>query len=236
MMVNENEIMGFRGLCLRLAEEIRKAYWQPLHDYVVDRPNVHNTFTGLLLSPEKWIFYFGKTHLAIEYIGALKVDDISQEGQIKLEYHDFTNSENDFVDQIIGFSFEGSVNIGDFLPQITENLMIPTDSGFDKLMELGWNFGAQSFLAAFNPGKINLTKGKFSRLINSFFFDANKSGLITRHIKWIDFIPINFIEQDSELSSFSMDLRVFSKLIEHDAHLKMILNILNYLGLIDLLN
>ena len=54
--------------------------------------------------------------------------------------------------------------------------------------ELNWNFAAQSYIISFNSSPPVPQVGHFARITNSFFFDADESGLKTRHIKWIDFI------------------------------------------------
>lgn len=60
-------------------------------------------------------------------------------------------------------------------------------------------------------------EGQFTRIINGFFFDADESGLITRHIKWLDLIPITFNGDDEKTDSIAIYLEPYKNLIERDA-------------------
>lgn len=42
--------------------------------------------------------------------------------------------------------------------------------------------------------------------------------MVTRHIKWLDIIPIEFDDSHPELDSFGFDFSIYKELIAHDAH------------------
>ena len=73
-------------------------------------------------------------------------------------------------------------------------------------------------MIAMNGSAPIVLKKHFSRIINGFFFDADDSGLKTRHIKWLDFIPILFDDSDGEVDKFAFDVSFMKNFIEHDAH------------------
>ena len=101
------------------------------------------------------------------------------------------------------------------LVPFTEEMILPTNAGAEKLLELKWNFIAQDAIIGFNMPAPSPQKGEFARIVNSFFFDADEYGLKTRHIKWIDFIPIETQEEKDKIGVF-FDLTPYSKLIDQD--------------------
>ncbi|WMN12071.1 DUF4263 domain-containing protein [Marivirga salinae] len=60
---------------------------------------------------------------------------------------------------------------------------------------------------------------QFSRIVNGLFFDADENGLKTRHIKWIDFIPVSYDDSQEGYDSYSINFGFYNEqLIELDAH------------------
>ena len=198
-------------------EEIRKHYWAHLWKYLEEHPELKKTFPAFLLNPEQIIVYVGKTHVAIEYLGPERVDDLKLNGGSFLKYHDYGESNNNFFENIIGFTFDSTVSFNMPLPPINEDLIIPTNKGFDKLLELKWNFAGQNSMIGFNFPAPLIPEGQFLRIINGLFFDANEHGLLTRHIKWMDFMPIHYDDSDSEVDKISFDFSQYGSLVKHDA-------------------
>lgn len=209
----------FKDNAMAVAKKLMESYWGPLYKYVEANPHLIKTVTGLLLKHDKLVFYFGKNHLAIEYFGQERITKLIPEGVVQLTYYDLTLTDENFIEQIVGFKFDGTVNMEFPLPPFAEDLILPTNKGFDKLHELGWNFAAQNSLLAFNAGNFYIPKGQFTRHVNSLFFDADENGLKTRHIKWIDFIPLEYDDSGSEYDSIAINLGFYNEdLIKHDAH------------------
>lgn len=96
---------------------------------------------------------------------------------------------------------------------IHEDLIIPTNAGMEKLIDLKWNFAAQDSIMGFNSGGLDLSDGEFIRLINCKFFDEHNGDLKTRIVKWIDFIPCHYNElEEGELDEISFNISVYDKL------------------------
>jgi hypothetical protein len=176
------------------------------------------TFPAFLLNPEQVIFYYGKTHLAVEYAGPIQKDKLDESTIMPITFYDYTQTEDDFFESIIGFGFnDSSSGAKMILPPFTEDLVLPTDTGFDKLVDLKWNFAAQDAMIGINTGGISVEAGRFARMVNSLFFDADHDGLKTRHIKWIDFLPLSFDESDAKVDKFSINIGLLKQFVEFDA-------------------
>lgn len=204
---------------INILQDITKCYWGQIHKYVKINPKLINQITGFLLKPEKLIVYVGKTHLAIEYIGSEKIDELPRNSSdLELQIYDYTLSENSFLEDIIGFKYNSTSNIAIPLSPFSIDLVLPTNKGFDKLMELNWNLDAQNMFLAFNSPAPILIEDQFTRIINGLFFDSNENGLITRHIKWIDFIPLKYNDIDENTANISINATYYyKKLVENDA-------------------
>ena len=213
------KVVNMKDSSIRILKKMMEIYWSPLFKYLKKNTHLITTFTGFLLNYEKIIFYFGKTHLAIEYYGPERITKLPGERSMELEVHDLTLKDQNLFTHIIGFEYDSSLNIKFPLPQFSEDLIIPTNRAFDKLIELGWNFSAQNSIIAMNAGNFCIPEGQFCRHVNSLFFDADENGLKTRHIKWIDFIPIDYDDSNEDFDSLAFHLGVYDKdLIIHDAH------------------
>ncbi|MDN4029815.1 Shedu anti-phage system protein SduA domain-containing protein [Chryseobacterium gambrini] len=215
----DKEILDYKGISMLLLEKILELYWKPLREYLNAKPELIKTFPGFLLNPEKIIFYFSKTHLAIEYVGSEKVQEINNSFNFSVEIRDFTFIDDNIVESIVGFKYDDSTFNKTFeLPRYSENLIMPTNRGFDKLHELGWDFIAQNGIIAFNAGNFEIPRDTPSRYVNAFFFDCENDSLKTRHIKWLECIPASFSDDNSEYDSFNFNIGFLNNLVNIDAH------------------
>jgi hypothetical protein len=211
---------SFNSIVELIYQDMQKNYWGKIYEYVEENPNLISNATGFLIKPETMIIYFGKTHLAIEYMGSERIDELpTSSSTIELFIHDYTKSENSFLEDIIGFKYDSTSGIKGFpLVPLSIDLVLPTNKGFDKLMELNWNFHAQDMVFGMNIPIPVVIENQFTRIINGFFFDANGNGLVTRHIKWIDFIPLEYDDSDDEIDKIGVNItHYYSQLIENDA-------------------
>lgn len=211
------EIRDIREHALAIGQKLMEIYWHPLYNYIESQKELLESFTGFLVQFENLVFYFGKTHLAIEYFGSERINKLSQDISSELRILDYTESNENFFEQIVGFSYDSTVPFNFPLPPFSEELIVPTNKGFDKLLELGWNFEAQNYVMAMNSGQIVIPERQFARIVNSFFFDADEDGLKTRHIKWIDFIPLTYDNTNQQYDEIGVDLSIYPFLIEFDA-------------------
>lgn len=188
---NEEHPFDGKDLTLRIINILSEYFWQPLYKFLEKYPEKLKTFTGFLLDNEHIVLYFGKTHLAIEYFGNERLTELPKLTDMKVSYHDLTDLDVNLLDEIIGFSYKStSMPFTLSLPLFSEDFVLPTNDGMDKLLELNWNWMAQNSIMAINGPGFHVEEGEFARMINARFFDSNDNGLRTRHIKWIDFIPL----------------------------------------------
>ncbi|MFD1445112.1 hypothetical protein [Oceanobacillus profundus] len=184
-----------------LCKYLLKNYWGKMWEVLKENPKLHKDFTAFLLNPEKLIFYFGKTHWAIEYTGQVKKEMIDSNHNLQIEIRDYTKSSN-LLDEIIGISY--SAQTGPRLPllEYNEDLFYPTNEAIDIMQKNGWNFGAQSMLFGINSGGMFIPEKSYSRIINSFFYGKDEQGLVTRNIKWLDVFPLEITDVDEETEGF----------------------------------
>lgn len=220
IMNDKNNPMQFDEIVKFVGQKIMEMYWGPLYKYLKEKEHLIGTFPGFLLKHEKLVFYFGKTHLAVEYYGPERITELDSTGKVELTYFDHTQSDKNFIEQIIGFEYDSSTDMAMPLAPYFEDLVLPTNKGFDKLTELKWNFAAQESMIAMNAGNFYIPEGQFVRMVNSLFFDADEKGLKTRHIKWIDFIPLEYDDTGDLSDSFVINFGFYPKLVEHDAHFR----------------
>ncbi|KJV33446.1 hypothetical protein VI06_02220 [Aquitalea magnusonii] len=199
-------------------QELFKNYWSPLYSYLKENPELIKTAPGFLLDHEKIIVYVGRTHIAVEYTGSEVVNELKNKGKMELQYHDYSTRECNLFEQIIGFKYDSALDFSMPLPTFSEDLLFPTNRGWDKLSELGWNFAAQNSIMGFNMPSPEPMPGQFVRIVNGMFFDADESGLKSRRIKWLDFFPIHFDGSDENVDSISFNLVMMNDFVEHDAH------------------
>ncbi len=207
-----------KPLVMAFLQELMKVYWYPLYNYVKENPSLITTVPAFLLDLENIIVYVGRTHIAVEYFGSEVMNELKSEGILKVEYHDYSTKERNLFEKIIGFQYDSTTKLTLPLPPFSEDLLMPTNRGWDKLAELGWNFAAQNSIAGFNVPAPEPPAGQFARIVNGLFFDANENGLKTRHIKWLDFFPIHFDGSNEQIDSFSFSLDKMKLLVKPDAH------------------
>ncbi|HEX9059293.1 MAG TPA: Shedu anti-phage system protein SduA domain-containing protein [Clostridia bacterium] len=211
-MSSENENNScYKDFVLNLLQGISKIYWSKMIDYYNKNNIKPNQVTGFLLNPEKLVISIGRTHIALEYYGREKLDKINDNFFLSVEINDYSKENSDnFFEKVIGINFDSTLNFKIPLLECNEELISPTNKAADKLIELGWNFAAQSGIFGYNISGYYIPEGQFCKLINCIFFDSNESGLITRRVKWIDFIPVS-IDEDSyqDKDVFKIDFRYY---------------------------
>jgi hypothetical protein len=209
---------GYKEFVLTIGQWLTKNYWGPLYRAVKNNPRLLETFPGFLLKPERQIYYMGRNHIGIEYVGPERLSVLPGSGTFMAEVIDYSLTECNLLEEIIGFDYgKGAFTIP--LPPIIENLVLPTNAGADELLKLNWNWSAQSMTLGFNAAGAEAPVGQFTRIINARFFDATPGGgLKTRHIKWLDLIPCKYDDTGATLDAFSVWLDPFVKLAETDVH------------------
>lgn len=197
-------------------------YLIPIQKIVKNNIRLINTTPGFLLNPEQIIIYIGKTHIAVEYLGKELSNKFNKNVSHDFKCLDYSNEEGSLFEKIVGFTYDSTCNEST-LDDITHKILLvnfimkmpiilPTNRGRDKLIELGWHsFFSHSTI--FNSTALEPQIGKHLRIVNGQFFDANEYGLKTRHIKWLEFFPISF----SETGSISFDISWLSDIAEKDA-------------------
>jgi hypothetical protein len=207
---------GYKQLVLEIGQWLMTNYWGPLYKAVEASPELLASLPGFFLKPEKLIFYMGRTHIGIEYMGPERVLKLPESGILDAEVLDYSLKDCNLLEEIIGFDY-GKATFPFPLPPVTEDLVLPTNAGADELERLNWNWSAQNMFVGFNTGCIIAPEGQFTRIINARFFDANeKDGLKTRHIKWLDLIPCRYDDSGNTLDKFTVWLVPFLKLAEID--------------------
>jgi Domain of unknown function (DUF4263) len=215
--MKNNNVDMYHDMILKLGELLMKSYWGPMYDYLKNRPDLVKSVPGFLIKPERIVFYLGKTHLAIEYFGPERIQELPKDGgNVQFQIFDYSQSDRNFIEQIIGFEYDSTAKLELPIEGVTEGLLFPTNAGFDKLEELNWNFAAQSAVWGFNIDKMVVSKNSFARIVNGLFFDADENGLRTRHIKWLDIVPIFYDDTDPEMDTFGFDFGPYNKMVELD--------------------
>ncbi|MDO9531042.1 MAG: DUF4263 domain-containing protein [Deltaproteobacteria bacterium] len=211
------KILSPNEIILKIRQWLMEDYWGPIYKQVKENIELINVVPGFLIAPQEIVFYLGPTHLAIEYVGPEVLNELpSGKGIMDGRFFDFSNEGGSFLNKIIGFDFsDGTIPL--ILPPFTVDLMIPTNAGFEKLRELKWNFAAQEMILGLNTGGLEVHKGQFTRIVNGRFFDADESGLRSRHIKWLDMAPLTYDDSHEKYDSFGIDLNAFLMLAKRDA-------------------
>jgi Domain of unknown function (DUF4263) len=217
-MTNKQANLTIEPLVKEFLNELMKNYWGPLYHYVKQNPNLIKTVTGFLLDHQTVVVYVGRSHIAIEYTGSESIEELISEARMDVRFFDYSTKDCNLFEKIIGFEYDSTM--GGTLPManFSEDLLLPTNRGWDKLSELGWNFAAQDSIMGFNVPSPEPQPGQFVRIVNGMFFDADESGLKSRRIKWLDFIPIHFDGSDKEVDHISFSLVKMKNLVEQDAH------------------
>ncbi|MBX3050613.1 MAG: DUF4263 domain-containing protein [Caldilineaceae bacterium] len=199
-------------------QELMNNYWGPLYRYIKANPKLIKTAPGFLLDNEKVIVYVGRTHIAVEYTGSEIATEIKSEGGFELQFHEYSTKECNLLEQIIGFEYDSTTDISMPLLPFNEDLIFPTNRGWDMLAELGWNFDAQDSIMGINIPCPKPLPGQFARIVNGMFFDGGESGLKSRRIKWLDFFPLIFDESNEDYDRFLFNLEYMKDFVAPDAH------------------
>ena len=207
------------NLVLSLMNGINENYWLPLYKYLEKETELIKTFPALLLQHEHIVIYIGRTHLAIEYFGPEKTKELPKSRGVKVTHYDFADSGTNLFEEIVGFKFESTAMPFTMpIPPYSEDLVYPTNKGMDKLIELKWNWMAQDSIMGINSPGFHVQEGQFTRVVNARFFDADENGLKTRHIKWLDFLPMEIYNETEKTHEIKVSLTELKSLVEHDAH------------------
>lgn len=217
-MTEENIHSTIRPLVTVFLQELMKEYWEPLYNHIKNNPALIKTVPGFLLDHQGIIVYVGRTHIAIEYTGPEVISELKNEGVMQVQCHDYSTKDCNLFEQIIGFEYDSTLDLSMPLPPFSEDLLLPTNKGWDKLSELGWNFAAQNSIMGFNIPSPEPMPGQFTRIVNGMFFDADESGLKSRRIKWLDFFPIHFDGSEEKSDCISFSVSNMKKLVSHDAN------------------
>ncbi|WP_181315082.1 Shedu anti-phage system protein SduA domain-containing protein [Photobacterium phosphoreum] len=216
--MTSKDCVDIKQLVMTFLEMHMKEYISPMYHYVKENPELIKTVPGFLMNPRSISVYLGRTHIGVEFDGPEFITELESGSNIEVKYFDYSVDECNLVEKIIGFEFDSTRPISLPLPHYSEDIIFPTNRGFDKLRELKWNFSAQNSIMGLNVPTLSVMNDRFTRVINAFFFDADESGLITRQIKWLDLIPIKFDSSDPETDIFVFDLSIYKDLVKPDAH------------------
>jgi len=201
-------------------QQVMQEYLVPLYEHVLRNPDLMSVTAGFLLSADEIVIYIGRTHIGIEYVGSELPRTIEEveHYSINLRVFNYSGDDINLFEKIIGFDYDSTTEGFIMpLPVMSEDLLMPTNRGWDKLSELRWNFAAQNSIMGMNVPAMTPMPGRFTRVVNGLFFDANESGLLTRHIKWLDLIPVKFDDSDPNVDKFAFSLSYLKRLVEHDA-------------------
>lgn len=202
-------------------KQFAEHYWKPFHEKLKANPQLKNRVPSFLHHHDNLVVYFGRTHIAVEYLGSELEDEPTGEYSINLRAFDFSTKETNLLERIVGFNLGSTMDTALPLPPYSDDLILASDAGWEKLHELNWNLAAQNAIWGFNLNLPEPPAGKFCRLLNAKFFDANENGLITRRIQWVDFFPIEFTEGDEEYDQIGIPTHYWRELGENDAEVHL---------------
>jgi len=115
--MTEKEVHStIKPLIMAFLQELMKNYWGPLYNHIKDNPDLIKTVPGFLLDHKKVIIYVGRTHIAVEYTGSEVIKELKAEGEVELQYHDYSTKECNLFEQIIGFEYDSTLGFTVPLP------------------------------------------------------------------------------------------------------------------------
>jgi hypothetical protein len=205
---------GGSAFAQEMAKIVDQLHWAPLRAAVLAGEVRLSEVSGFLIAPERVIFHVGRTHIGIEYIGKERVEAVPSGILPPCQSVRYTDSDANFIDQIVGFDFSDAPLRLPFDP-FTENLTQPTPRAAEPLLDLGWDPTNQDGIITLGMGNPEIPEGAFGRQINCRYFDHDETGLKTRHIKHIDFLPLTLTETDERLD-FEIDLTALLFFVKYD--------------------
>lgn len=194
---------SFKEFVTMFGQDMFTNYWMKMWAILDENPHLKNTFPAFLLNPEKLVFYFGKNHMAMEYVGAVQKRDLNENYELTVEIHDCTYTEH-LMDAVIGFQLGENSKFRQPSIGLNENVYLPSNDAYDILEQNGWNFDAQPMMIGFNISGLDLTKDSYHRFVNCFFYGKDSHGLLVRHIKWLEIFPLEMIDYNNELDQFKI--------------------------------
>ena len=210
----DESLKDFDGLLAKITEELIKYYLSPVDEYLYANKELISSAPGVIVSPERLDIYVSRSHIAIEFSGVETIEALSDSFNFKVFGHDYTRVEGSLLEHIIGFEYD-CTRKGMVFPivNLNEDLLLPTNRGWDTLDELNWNLSAADSVMAINCPTPVVPEGCAATIINSKFFDSNESGLISRHIKWLEVFPVKF-SLENERPKITFNLSRFSNHVE----------------------
>ena len=178
-----------------------------------------NTIAGLIINPDVVTIYMGKEHIAVEFSGSeILRKDFKERYGFEVRFFDCSLNDGTLLENILGFDKSYSNRLSPPILGKVFDLVWATDNGYYKLRELRWNYLAQDMMLIMGSSIPTIVSGNACSLINSFFFDANETGLKTRHIKWMNFIPIIYDDADSRHDTFKINEGLIRKIAIENAY------------------
>lgn len=194
MNIHEN----LESLVIEILNARHSKYVLFLHEEIKKNPNLILSCPSILTNPTIIHIHIWKDHIWFEYEWVETGAYSDNYSNIKVITHDYFDSNNSILEEIIGFKYWNEWIAIPF-SSLTENLKYPTIQGMKKMLELWWNFDAESMDIFFWNSYPSLKQWENYRIINSTFFDEENNSLKTRHIKWLDLIALKSKEDDDKI-------------------------------------
>ncbi len=131
-------------------EQFAKLYSKPFHEKLNANPELKSRVPSFLLHHDNLVIYFGRTHIAVEYLGTEMEEEPTGEYPINLITFDFSPKETNLLEQIVGFNLGSTTDMTLSLPAYSDDLVLASQAGWEKLHELNWNHSAQEAIFGFN--------------------------------------------------------------------------------------
>ena len=197
------ESKEYMKIVSELLKIINEKYICKMCKFILDNNLMSSNVNMLFLNLEEIVVYLGTEFVAVEYIGNPFSEKIIKSTAIKVIVFDYSKFEiSDYIAKVIGIEKDRYNKIPFVLDNISnEGIILPTLDAFRHMVDLKWDILAEDSLLAINSGYLDLTRGKFHRLINCKFYDVVNDSLKTRIAYWIDFFPCEYIESDIENDS-----------------------------------
>jgi hypothetical protein len=190
-MVDPEDI---QNLVQAIVNNYLSEYWDALLNLITKDSETMAHFPYYVANPSKIILYLGKTHLAIEYIDN---GEKTSSTDLQIEVREYLD-EQDLFQHIVSFQYDGNANIKFPLVQVVEHILAPTLKAEEILFNSGWDLDAQmrhqSSAFFLNIRGFEFVPHQFASLRDCMFYGTDKSGLIVRHVKWLDVFPIEVID------------------------------------------